>query len=74
MITTEQKVQVAKDRAIDSLIDIVHVKSGYWNLNNREKDILRKIARLISLPDNSQATLQELHEYISGEEEMYFQK
>jgi len=72
MATTKQIIQVAKDRALDSLIDIVLNSKGYWNLNNKDRKLVRETARLISLPDNSKETLQELESYINGEEELFF--
>jgi hypothetical protein len=72
MITTEQKVQVAKDRAADELIDLVG--DGYWNRTNEEKLRIQEIGRLLSLVDNSEETLTALDSYINGEEELFFVK
>lgn len=69
-ITTEQKVQVAKDRAADELTDLIG--DGYWNRTADEKRTIRGIAKLLALPDNSKKTLAALHSYINGEEEMFF--
>lgn len=69
-ITTEQKVQVAKDRAAGELIELVG--DGYWNRTHEEKCGIRKIAALIALPDNSETTLAALNSYINGDEEQFF--
>ena len=70
MINTEQKIQVAKDRAIDELSDLVG--DGYWNRSRQEKQYIREIGKLISLPDDSEETLTALDSYINGEEELFF--
>lgn len=70
MITIEQKVQVAKDRASDELSELVG--DGYWNRTREEKCDIRKIAALIALPDNSAKTLAALNSYINGDEEQFF--
>lgn len=70
MLTIEQKVQVAKDRAADELQCIVG--DGYWNRTEEEKQQIREIGKLLSLPDNSVETLDALSSYINGEEESFF--
>jgi len=69
-LTTEQIVQVAKDRAVTELTDLVG--EGYWHLTEEDKQIVKEIGKLLSLPDNSKETLILLDSYINGEEEMYF--
>ena len=74
MITTEQKVQVAKDRALDELMELFDSAHGYWNLTKVVKNEIREVCRLVSLPDNSQETLKALDSYVNGEEDLFFQK
>ncbi len=77
MITTEQKVQVAKDRVIDefsSLITNSLIVDCYKNLTHADKQAVRELGRLLSLPDNSEETLMALDSYINDEEELFFQE
>ena len=72
MITTKQRVQVAKDRAIDELHEMVG--GGYWNLTDEERQQIIGLAGLISLPDDSEETLKALFQYVNDEEELFFEQ
>ena len=73
MITTEQRVWVAKDRACDERTDIIDSAKGYWNLTDENRGFVQKICRLLSLPDDCEETLVALDSYINGEEEFYYE-
>jgi len=70
-ITIKQRIQVAKDRALDELRDLID-GNNYLSLSDIEKGMVRHIARLISLPDDSQTTLKEMKSYINNEEELFY--
>ncbi len=65
-----KKIQVAKDRAIDELTDLVG--DGYWNRSPSERAQIRDIANLISLHDDVDTTLAAMYSYINGEEDLFF--
>ncbi len=71
-ITVAQVIMVAKDRAVDDLRDLVG--AGYWRLDAKGKRSARKMARLISMPDNDKNTLSALKRggYVNGEEGAFY--
>ena len=73
MITNEQKVQVAKDRAISELDNLA--KEGYWKCNQEKKDRIKLLGFFLSHNDKDDYTLSLALalNYINGEEEMYFE-
>jgi len=78
-ITREQRIQVAKDRALFDLADLADLNrgndntTGYWMMDDKRRVQIQKLASLISLPDNEEATESALGAYIDGNEESYFE-
>ncbi len=76
MTTIKQKVQVAKDRALDELGGINDGAHGYWNMDRKMRKRVHDIGYLLSMPDNSKDTLAfaDKLSFISGNEGMFFEK
>lgn len=72
MITDEQRVQVAKDRAQGELAELVG--DGYWHCDEDDKARVRLIGSLLAAPDAEPATLRLADElgFLNGEESIFF--
>lgn len=76
MVTIRQKIQVAKDRALDELGGINDEAHGYWNMDRKTRRRVFDIARFLHMPDMGQATLDAADRlgFINGDEGMFFDK
>lgn len=74
-LTTTQRVQVAKDRAVDELTDIINSKGGYFHLDHKDISSIEKISLFLLMPDCNLTTLSHARMlgYINDEEELFFQ-
>ncbi len=75
MITTKQRVLVAKDRALDDLSDLVRSNHGYLHFDDENKRLVNRIATLLCMVNSDPATLVFAKHigYINGEEEVFFE-
>jgi len=71
-LSVEERVMVAKDRALDDLINLTG--DGYWHRTPEIRKQIRDIASKLAMPDNSKKTLKALRSYINGEEHLFFAK
>lgn len=69
-LTTAQVVMVAKDRVVDELNNLVG--TGYWTLDAKTKKQVKKLALMISMPEDSKETLKALKNFVNGEEGDYY--
>ncbi len=75
-LTNKQIIDVGKDRAIDELIDIVNTNHGFLNLNESQRERIKTIGKLISLPKTLVGSIKLLKEngFISGDEHIFYNK
>lgn len=74
-LDVKRTIEVGKDRAISELCDIVNTARGYSNLDENARKRVRKIADVLSLPDDYMYVITALDRlgFINGEEDMFFQ-
>lgn len=75
-LDVKKTVEVGKDRAISELCDIVNTAPGYFNLDESARKRVKKIADVLSLPDDYMYVITALDRlgFINGEEDIFFQE
>ena len=74
MVTDEQRVQVAKDRAADELAELVGM--GYWHCDEDDKARVMQIGSLLAAADAEPETFRLAEElgFLNGKEDIFFER
>ena len=69
-LNVKRTIEIGKDRALNELCSMVNTARGYSNLDENARKRVRKIADIISLPDDYAYVITALDQlgFINGEE------
>lgn len=67
-------IQVGKNRVLQELTQMYQSVRAYWHFNDSGLDAVRKLAELLTLPDEGEESVEalELAGFIEGNEHLYF--
>ena len=70
----KQIIRVGKDRCLDDFRQFAEEGRSIFNMTDEERQEMRQLAKLLSLPDNSWRTIEQLfqHNYLNGEEVLFY--